>query len=227
MSLKNREQRGDKLVRVTGVGFMLLIALVLVPTVSWAQKIEITPMVGWELTGKVGGDIADIDFKDSVNYAVIFGYQFIPNTFAEFSYTRIDTKATVKPPIPPKYIEDLKIAINYFLIGVTQQFLDGRVHPFVNGSLGAAWFDPKEGGYKSEWFFAAALGGGAKIDITKTIGIRLQGRLLMPMTFSGGGLWFGTGGIGAGIYTDVLWQGDFSAGVVIGLGEDPGAQTSR
>jgi len=51
------------------------------------------------------------------------GYQFRPDGFVEFNYTRIDTEGNVRPPQYP----------------------------------------------------------------TKRLGVRLQGRLLMPMSFSGGG----------------------------------------
>jgi hypothetical protein len=197
---------------------MVCIVVVLaMPALGWAQKFEITPTIGWQLAGKAQGNIADINFKDNVNYSVVFGYQVVPNTFIEFNYTRIDTRASFEPPID----DEFKIAMNYFLLGATQQFLEGRFHPFINGSLGLTWFDPKEGGFDSEVLFTAALAGGAKIDVTRRLGARLQARLLMPMTFAGGGLWFGTGGAGVGIYTNVVWQGDFSAGLVIGLGEGP------
>jgi hypothetical protein len=220
-SVKNIPGGGKGGKRAARCCWVLLVILTLVPALGWSQKIEITPMIGWELTGKANGENADLDFKDNVNYGVTLGYQFRPDGFVEFNYTRIDTEGNVRPPQPPKFVERFDVAMNYFLLGVTQQFLDGRFHPFVNGSLGVTWADPKESGWESVWLFTAALGGGAKIDLTKRLGARLQARLLMPMSFSGGGLWFGTGGAGVGVYSNVVWQGDFSAGLVIGLGEGP------
>lgn len=202
-------------------GLLILMMLFLTPTLGFSQKIELTPMVGWELSGKATGEGVEMKFKDNVNYGIIAGLQFKPDLFIEFNYTRIDTEAQVKPPQPPNYVEHFDIAMNYFLLGATQQFLDGRFHPFVNGSLGLTWLDPKESGYDSVWLFTAALGAGAKIALSQKIGIRLQGRLLMPMDFTGGGLWFGSGGAGVAVYSNVLWQGDFSGGIVIGLGEGP------
>ena len=204
-----------------GCALLIFTVLVLTPTLGFSQKIELTPMVGWELSGKATGENAELNFKDNVNYGIVAGYQFKPDFFVEFNYTRIDTEGQVKPPQPPNYVEHFDIAMNYFLLGATQQFLDGRFHPFVNGSLGVTWLDPKESGYESVWLFTAALGAGAKIAVTQKIGIRLQARLLMPMDITGGGLWFGTGGAGVAVYSNVLWQGDFSGGIVIGLGESP------
>jgi len=75
-------------------------------------------------------------------------------------------------------------------------------------------------GYSDQWFFSVALGGGAMIDISDALGIRLQGRFLLPLTFSGVGCGIGTGGAscggGAGFWAPML-SDDLSAGLYIKL----------
>jgi len=62
-------------------------------------------------------------------------------------------------------------------------------------------------------------GGGGKFYLSDKIGLRLQARMLLPMTFSGGGAWCGTGGCAAGFGAwAVLVQFDFTVGVFIRLG---------
>ena len=60
---------------------------------------------------------------------------------------------------------------------------------------------------------------------TDKIGIRAQGRFLIPITFSGAGMYcgIGTGGSGCSIGTSgwgTILQGDISGGLVIRLGQD-------
>jgi len=52
------------------------------------------------------------------------------------------------------------------------------------------------------------------------IGIRLQGRLLMPLYFAGAGVYFGSGGSGLSVGAgSTILQGDLTAGLIIGLGD--------
>jgi hypothetical protein len=195
---------------------ILLGMLILVPALGWAQKFEITPMIGYQFGGKVQGDVRDLNIDGNVNYAIYLGYQAIPKLFVELSYTYMKTSMKWEYDLlPDEPLGDL--GIHYFQIGSSRVFMDGRVQPFALGSLGATWFNPEDSAIDDEWRFSIALGGGAKVWITQKIGARLQGRLLMPISFEG--VWFGTGG--AGLAGSVLFQGDFSAGVVIGLGEGP------
>ena len=89
--------------------------------------------------------------------------------------------------------------------------------------MGATWFEGSaQDTDNSETVtrFAITLGGGIKIMPSDKIGIRLQGRLLMPMYFAGVGLWAGTGGGGASVNGGIpIIQGDLTAALVIRLGE--------
>jgi len=89
-------------------------------------------------------------------------------------------------------------------------------------SAGITWFNMTSHGVSDHVSFSAALGGGVKFFFSDRIGIRLQGRLLLPMYFSGGGLFvgIGSGGTSSGVSvsTGVLAvQGDFSGGLIIRL----------
>ncbi|MCK7528585.1 MAG: hypothetical protein MZV64_69045 [Ignavibacteriales bacterium] len=75
-------------------------------------------------------------------------------------------------------------------------------------------FNPKGDEYGDEWRFSIALGGGVKVYLSDKVGLRFQGRLLIPMQFEGGSVYVGTGGAGVavGAYTAFV-QGDFSGGL--------------
>jgi len=64
------------------------------------------------------------------------------------------------------------------------------------------------------------LGGGVKIWLSDRIGIRAQGRLLLPMMWAGAGLSVGTGGTGFSLGAGTaMVQGDFTGGLIIALGD--------
>jgi hypothetical protein len=74
-------------------------------------------------------------------------------------------------------------------------------------------------GMDDVWRFAIGIGAGMKVMFTERIGIRLQGRLLMPMYFAGVGFYagIGTGGASSGLSLNtgsVIFQGDFQGGLV-------------
>jgi hypothetical protein len=213
MSLLRRRSGNTNIIVVAAIVFGLLICI---PAVSWAQMLEITPMIGWQWSAKVQGYDVEADFKDNANFAAYLGYQVIPNTFIEFSYTIMKTTGNLNYFSAPD--EDLgDTYFHYFLIGGTNYFGQNRLQPFVLGSLGATWIDLKDNStYDDTVLFALAFGGGLKAYITQMIGVRLQARLLMPISFNG--VWFGTGGLG--LTGNIMLQGDFSAGVVIGLGHE-------
>jgi opacity protein-like surface antigen len=70
--------------------------------------------------------------------------------------------------------------IDYIHIGGTALMGEGKLKPFVVGTLGVTYMSPKGEGLDSATKFSLSLGGGAKILLTDHIGLRLEGR------------WFGT-----------------------------------
>ena len=77
--------------------------------------------------------------------------------------------------------------------------------------------------------FAASLQGGAKFDLSEKIGLRIKAAMLMPLQFGSGGLFCGIGTGGSGCSVNVgasssIIQGDFSAGVVVKLGNSDSQQ---
>ena len=138
----------------------------------------------------------------------------------EFNYTRNGIKLTT-----------VGLATEYYQIGGLQQVgLNEIVKAFAAVTVGATRFHPKESydwegngspTYLSDaWAFSTTLGAGLKLMFTERIGIRLQGRLLLPMRFEGLFVGIGTGGTSGGASFSVpLVSGDFTAGLVISIGK--------
>jgi len=136
----------------------------------------------------------------------------------ELSYNRSDTQI--------KYyynnaFEPLDMSSEHFHVGGLRQvpIASANILPFGLFSIGASRYNLQETygevNAGDKWFMSIGLAGGAKILLGEKLGIRLQARMALPMSFSG--LWLGTGGAGASFYVPVA-QFDFTAGLFLRLG---------
>lgn len=197
----------------------------------WAQRsgssprgIEITPFIGYQFAGSVPFSNGKFDLKDSEDYGLSLDIPLPMREGAqlELLYIRMETRMEISRysygVVTEK--ETFDMSVDYWQIGGLNVFQmpGSSVAPFGGLTLGASHFKPKDTARGDEWFFSATLGAGVKIYASERIGIRLQGRLLMPFQWGGGGLWCGTGGCSIGVGTSsVFLQGDFSAGLMIVL----------
>lgn len=189
-----------------------------------AQQIELTPQVGYMLTGKAYFYQGTLSTQDNVCYGLTIGIPTSWDTYAEFTYTRSDTKANFFSTKPDFNDESFDVASNYFLLSGTKQAGTDKIKGFGNASFGGVWYDAKTNSIGDVWRFAFGLGGGVKFYLSDMIGLRLQGRILFPLYFTGGGMYYGIGGggSGGGVYlssTSTVVQGDFSLGLIFQLGE--------
>jgi len=202
---------------------LIVLSFVLQPSTSYAQvKFDITPSYGFVFSTNVYSAQGDLIIVDSPDYGltVDIGHPNLPGgMMIQLMYNRQDTQMDLKE-WPSGVREELfDLIVEYFQIGVVRPLQMGKVQPYGVVGLGAASFNPVGQKWGKEWLFAAHFGGGAKIFLSESIGLRFQGRILLPMTFGGGGFWCGTGGcsVGVGSYTSFV-QFDFNAGLVISLG---------
>ena len=184
----------------------------------WAQAIELTGFYGYTFNSKIRTYYGDFKLNDNPNYGGILSVGIAPDVFVELSYNRHDSKV--------RYayaggLEPLNMATEYYQVGgLTQLPIDHDIiKPFGLVSLGATRFYVKESFDQvvsgSEWKMSGAVGIGTKILLGNALGIRLQARLGLPMSFEG--LWIGTGGSGASFRIPLV-QFDLSAGVILRLG---------
>jgi hypothetical protein len=185
---------------------------------STRPRIELTPVYGYSLNGHINLYRAKFTMDNSDHFGGILSVEVMPQLLGEFSYTRAKTTSRFEDFVSGERT-NYDMAIDYFQLGVVKELKDGAVVPFGMASLGITWFNMTTHGVSDHVSFSAALGGGLKFFLSDRIGIRLQGRLLLPMYFSGGGLFvgIGSGGTSSGVSlsTGVLTvQGDFSGGLI-------------
>lgn len=153
-------------------------------------------------------------FQDKINYSG--GYGQIDDAFQwggglEFSlpgeskafnliYQQLDTKASIRSN--NFATESGKVGFHYIMGGVThfQPLGASPVHGFAAVDLGACIISPKDrpdlnNATKFAWGLRLGLGGGENVKF------RVYGQLYSPVQSAGAGLYFGTGGGGAGVST--------------------------
>ena len=193
-----------------------------------AQKLEITPYYGYQLNGKVIGYNGDLNIRDASAYGMMLDLKVRPGMQVELFYGRSDTRADFVEFRGPTY-KLTDVSVNYFQIGALREVKRVKnITLYGIGSLGATLLSPSGDSYNQTpityyyedwWLFSITAGGGAKVWFSKKIALRLEARLLMPITWGGGGFMVGTGG--SGFYLgggSAILQGSLSAGLTIALG---------
>jgi hypothetical protein len=190
------------------------------------NKIELAPMVGYQFGGEVHYYEGDFRMDNSMNFGVNLNFLVRQNHRFEITYSLMKTQGHFRPY--NSYIGDYRswdgdINIHYILIGSHSELpVSEKVILFGGVSVGASILGVYESGVSDVWRFGMGVTGGLKIPISDKVGIRLQGRLLMPMYFAGVGFYagIGTGGASTGLSMNggvVAFQGDFQGGLYIGF----------
>ena len=148
----------------------------------------------------------------------------------ELLYQRQDTKATVH------YYDvgsvgdkdgDVDLGINWIMAGATRYLTEKRsLEPFAGLMLGVAILDgtnPDNNKSASATKFAWGFRLGTNVLVSDHLGFRFQAQLQSATQAAGGGIYFGTGGTGAGVTTySSMTQFVLGGGVFLRLGHpDP------
>ncbi len=132
-------------------------------------------------------------------------YMLRPAQSIELSYLRLDSKAYITDYNLISNVYDLSVASNYIMIGSNRYFgMNPKVEPYAGVNLGMAVFSVENSNTNktgSATKFAWGLKAGLNVWASEKVGIKLQGGLLSAVQGAGGGLYFGTGGAGAGVST--------------------------
>lgn len=141
----------------------------------------------------------DIDIANSASWGVVLDIDLHDGAQLELLYNRQDSHVDVIR-YPAGIKENLgDLSVDYYQIGALYRQAIDSFEPFGLFTLGATRFAPKNAAYSDAWRFSVIFGLGTKVWLSQMIGLRLQGRLLMPINWSGGGLWCGFGGCNVGV----------------------------
>ncbi len=193
------------------------------PAFSQTQKgaIEITPTFGYQWGGSVQGYEGEIVVDDGAQYGLILGYRVQKELVVEFFWSYLPSVAHFEPyyltTVDPSLIGlSTDMDTHYFQLNAVWETGRGKTKPFLGAGAGIVMFSPSDSRYETNVYAAMNFSGGLKVYLSEKIGLRLQGRLLMPLYVSGGGFYVGTGGAGVSVGAGVpILQGDLSAGLII------------
>ncbi|WP_163322617.1 porin family protein [Draconibacterium mangrovi] len=181
----------------------------------FAQSIEVTPIFGYSIAGKVQNYGRYFDVKNDALYGGLLSVQFDDMMYAELSYERSDTKGS-------GFLTTVDMAVEHYQVGMLREFSAGTVIPFAKVSFGTSRYVQTSGGDERTWLFSGGIGAGAKVFLSDRVGLRLFTNLMLPLEFDGAGFWcgIGTGGSGCsgGVSFNVpIVHWDLGAGLIIRL----------
>ncbi len=214
--------------------FTLLFVLTSAIVIAQDAKFEITPTAGYTFSSRTSWYNADMDVVDNYSVGLALNIRVHESMLVEIMYHNVNTDVNTTVYSNPynRAYYSTPYSMEYYHIGGIREIGGDKVRPFTSFTLGLTRFHPtalteyrtqdgESGSLPNEdvWALSPALGAGARIMLTNRIGLRLQGRLFLPLYFNGVGVYCGSGcggGASFGVYTLQL---DLSGGLIIGLGE--------
>ena len=150
-----------------------------------------------------------------------------PAVGVEITYLRLDSKAPMhywdpNGITPGEEFTNFDMAQNWVMLSVNKYVpVNPKIEPFGGFQLGMDILNvtnPDNGDSGSVTKFAWGARLGLNIWATEKIGIKLQAGLLSAVQAIGGGVYFGTGGAGAGVSGfSTYYQVNFGGGLVFKL----------
>ena len=183
-------------------------------TPATGQSIEVSPFAGYRFGGDffevVAGQPVDLDGAHSLG--IVLNVPLWDGLQVEGLFTH--QRARVRVPAGAlRPASQLQVSVDHWQAGGLQEYGRGRVRPFLTGTLGLSRFGVSG---DNEIRFTVGAGGGVKMFPTQHVGVRLDGRVFATFLDADARAGVcGAGGCILSFYADVLWQADFTAGLVI------------
>jgi hypothetical protein len=179
-----------------------------------AQSVELMPFGGY----RFGGDFFEIVAERAVDLdgAPALGFVLNVPLYEGLQVEALLTHQGAHVAVPARPFEPPSrwhITVDHLQGGGLQEFADGRVRPFVTGVVGLTRYAALG---DSEIRFTVGAGGGVKLFPLSHIGVRLDGRVYT--TFVDADARFlacGPGVCVSALHVDVVWQAEFTAGIVV------------
>lgn len=146
-----------------------------------------------------------------------------PGRSYEFSFVRQDTRAPLNYWNNGAQFKNVDISINYLMAGRNTYFgsADKTVETYIGTDVGGILLqvkNPDPGAETSLLKFAWGFRGGVNLWTHERVGVKLNARILSAVQAVGGGVYFGTWGLGGSVspYASI-YQISLSGGLVFKL----------
>lgn len=208
----------------------LVFVLALIAGAAFSQEVRVNTYAGYVFDDKVDSYYSSSSYYEG---KILGGFRWgvgleylLPNTTKAFElqYLRQDTTVPLvyqDGGILGGQIQDTEfdLSANWILLNGTNYFPVSEVaEPFFGFGIGMVISDvtnPDNGNSDGATKFAWALRGGSNLWFSEKVGLRVQASLMSAVQGAGGGVYFGTGGAGAGVSTySTIYQFGFDGGLV-------------
>jgi hypothetical protein len=191
-------------------------------------RIEISGFAGYQVSTDAGTCCGTVVIDGSAVYGAGLGYEVRPGYGVELLWFYVPTNLSYRAITPVLPSSDGKTGLgeHWIQLGGTGSMRRGRFEPYGSLTAGLVILSPSalrltDGSTLSpetsvRFGFTGALG--VKIWITEMIAIRGEARALIPVYFSSGGIYVGTGGTGVGLSGGIPFaQFAFTGGLTLAL----------
>jgi len=166
------------LMRTALASLALILLLPIAPSARADVRAEITPFVGYRMSGSFDVELADgsgsqsVDVEDSSAWGIDVGIYATPDAFYEFLYSTQTTNLDSRDPA----IAGVDVTTEYFQFGGTAFFpAEQWPVPYLSLTIGATRYSADQG-YGSDTKFSGSLGGGLRLpfndNVAATLGVR-------------------------------------------------------
>jgi opacity protein-like surface antigen len=197
---------------------------------SQAQELRLNTYAGYVFQDKVDSYYSSSSYfegtiEESLRWGLGIEYKIDANKAFELQYLRQDTNAPITYQ-DGGYLggalqnTNFDAAMNWIMLNGTNYIqVNETVEPFIGGGIGMGIYNienPDNGNSDGGTKFAWAIRGGSNFWVSENVAIRIQANLMSAVQSVGGGIYFGTGGTGAGLSTySTMYQFGFDGGLVI------------
>ena len=182
-----------------------------------AQTFDLTPFVGY----RFGGDFFELltgrplDLDGSPALGLILDVPTRNGFQVEglFTAQRADVAVPALGLVPEARVP---MSVDHYMAGGLQELDGGQMRPFLTGLLGLTRYAAPG---DNEIRFAAAFGGGVKLLPSRRVGVRLSSQVFATFVDAGAGAFACSPSRGCliGFHANVVWQFEFTAGLILGL----------
>jgi hypothetical protein len=153
-----------------------------------------------------------VDLEGSTAFGVAINVPLRDGLFVEGLFSRQDAGFTV-PASPFGPETRWRIVVEHWLAGGLQEFGAGKARPFLSGLFGLTRYAGQD---DNEIRFTVGAAGGVKLFPTRRLGVRLDGRVFATFVdVEGRTIACSPGVCLAAFSADVVWQTEFTAGLVV------------
>jgi hypothetical protein len=192
------------------ISFIFMLLFLFAAQVN-AQKIEVSPFIGYETGAYADVTLGRLHINDGMDFGGSLNIGMGGGRYAELSFSQMYSALSLQNGPVTTDLSDM--VVDYYSIGVLQELNPkAKATPYGLFTLGIVNYNPSSSLYSNENKMHISFAGGVKVRASERIGLRLQARLLLPIYYEGGYIFAGSGGAGYGVTGGFRGvQGDFTA----------------